>query len=126
PQASLPSDFSAIPGAVPSAGDSNIVAADRRTATLRVSLAGDPVLKPIAGTQLNFVANASVPVIQVDINNWYAVQNGVWFHAGTAFGPWTATDSIPPVVYSIPPSAPVYHAIHSHVLASSSDLIYYG
>ena len=126
PQASLPSDFSAIPGAVPSAGDSNIVAADRRTATLRVSLAGDPVLKPIRGTQLNYVANASVPVIQIDINNWYAVQNGVWFYATEATGPWTVTDRVPPEIYSIPPGVPIYHAIHSRVMASSSDVTYYG
>jgi len=91
-----------------------------------VSLAGDPVLKPIRGTQLNYVANASVPVIQIDINNWYAVQNGVWFYATEATGPWTVTDRVPPEIYSIPPGVPIYHAIHSRVMASSSDVTYYG
>jgi hypothetical protein len=141
PVSQLPAGFLAIPDDSPKRDVKRAIAASRNDATpsapnvvavkpnaarLSMTVDGDPILQPIAGTQLNFVANASVPVIQVDINNWYAVQNGVWFHAGTAFGPWTATDSIPPAIYAIPPSAPMYHAIHSHVLASSSDLIYYG
>jgi hypothetical protein len=103
-----------------------VVAAEVKTARLSVTMDGDPVLQPIAGTQLNFVANASLPIIQVDINNWYVVQNGVWFHGSTATGPWTVTDAIPAEISAIPPTSPIYSAIHSHVLWSSSDVIYYG
>jgi hypothetical protein len=104
----------------------NVVAADPRTATLSVSLDGDPVLEPIRGTQLNYVANASVPIIQIDIDNWYAVQNGVWFRSTEATGPWTVTNRVPPQIYAIPPGVPIYHAIHSRVMASSTDVTYYG
>jgi hypothetical protein len=123
--ANLPADFSAIPGERrdPNPG---VVAVDRSTATLYVNLDGDPVLEPIRGTQLNYVANASVPVIQIDINNWYAVQNGVWFYSTQATGPWSVTDRVPPEIYSIPPGVPIYHAIHSRVMASSTDVTYYG
>jgi hypothetical protein len=141
PIASLPAAFSAIPDDHPkskvkaSAARTNtpatpdpwtVVAADPSTATLDYTMSGDPVLKPIRGTQLNYVANASVPIIQFDINSWYAVQEGVWFHATEATGPWTVTNQIPPEIYAIPPTAPIYHAIHSRVISSSSDVVYYG
>lgn len=141
PVASLPAAFSAIPDTSPKRGvkaaiaqaqapttasASTIVAADPMSARLAVTLSGDPMLEPIAGTQLNYVTNASVPIIQVDINNWYAAQNAVWFHATEATGPWAVTNYVPPEIYAIPPAAPIYHAIHSRVFASSTDVIYYG
>jgi hypothetical protein len=89
-------------------------------------MSGDPVMEPIRGTQLNYVANASVPIIQVDINNSYAVQDGVWFHAADVSGPWTVTSDVPPQIYAIPPTVPIYHAIHSRVISSSTDVVYFG
>jgi hypothetical protein len=143
PVTSLPSAFAAIPDNSPkrgvksalaqaqapgsaSADGMTVVAADPLSARLNVVMNGDPVMEPIRGTQLNRVANASVPIIQVDINNWYAVQNAVWFHSAMATGPWTLTNYVPPEIYAIPPTSPIYHAIHSRVLSSSSDVIYYG
>jgi hypothetical protein len=114
-----------VPAPVPT-GAQTIVAADRRYAKLSFTMSGDPVLKPIRGTELNYVANASVPIIQVDIDNWYAVQEGVWFHAPHVSGVWTVTSDVPPQIYAIPPTVPIYHAIHSRVISSSSDVIYYG
>ena len=102
PVASLPAGFSAIAddspkrgvkasiaGAQtpPSGSDMKVVAADPATASLDLNMAGDPVLEPIRGTELNYVANSSVPIIQIDINNWYAVQNAVWFFATDVPGP---------------------------------------
>jgi hypothetical protein len=141
--ASLPGAFSAIPDDSPkrnvkasisrsrqaapaTVSALTVVAADRKTARLSVTMNGDPVLQPIPGTELNYVANASVPVIQLDINNWYAIQNGVWFYSSEATGPWTVTDSVPPQIYAIPPSVPIYSAIHSRVFSSSTDVAYYG
>ena len=141
PIASLPAGFSAIPDDSPkravkasitdvqtptSGSDLKVVAADPGTATLILNMAGDPVLEPIRGTELNYVANSSVPIIQIDINNWYAVQNAVWFFATDVPGPWTVTNRIPTEIYSIPPGTPIYHAIHSRVMSSSTDVTYYG
>jgi hypothetical protein len=141
PAASLPAAFSAIPddspkssvkasiagGQGPSAGsDIYAVAADPGSAQLVLDMSGDAVLKRIRGTELNYVANASVPVIQMDINNWYAVQDGIWFYSSEVTGPWTVTSRIPPEIYAIPPNAPIYRAIHSRVISSSTDVTYYG
>ena len=51
-----------------SGSDMKVVAADPGTATLDLNMAGDPVLEPIRGTELNYVANSSVPIIQIDIS----------------------------------------------------------
>ena len=104
----------------------DVVAVPRSKARFDVVINGDPQLQPIAGTELNYVANASAPIIQVDINSWYGEQNGVWFKAPDATGPWTVTDQVPPEIYSIPPNVPIYHAIHSRVFASTEDVVYYG
>jgi hypothetical protein len=141
----LPADFARIPadspkgevvaaakpaasGAVPAPPPAlpAIVAAPRSQARFDVVISGDPKLQPIPGTELNYVANASAPIIQVDINNWYGEQSGVWFKAPDATGPWTVTDKVPPEIYSIPPNVPIYHAIHSRVFASTEDVVYYG
>jgi hypothetical protein len=145
PAGKLPADFAKIPadspkgqavaavkpaasGAVPTPPPAlpAIVAAPRTQARFDVVISGDPKLQPIPGTELNYVANASAPIIQVDINNWYGEQSGVWFKAPEATGPWTVTDKVPPEIYSIPPNVPIYHAIHSRVFASTEDVVYYG
>jgi hypothetical protein len=140
PAESLPAAFSSIPDNSPKravkasiggghtqmpASDMVVVASDSAT-NLHLNMAGDPVLERIRGTELNYVVNSSVPIIQLDINHWYAVQSAVWFFAAEVTGPWTPTSQIPPEIYAIPPDAPIYHAIHSRVMASTTDVTYYG
>jgi hypothetical protein len=102
-----------------------MVAASPTRASLNMTLDGDPEVQPIQGTQLKYLANASVPVIQLDERRWFAIQNGAWFGAETVAGPWRLTDAVPPEIYAIPPYAPVYPAIHSRVYSSSSDVVYF-
>jgi hypothetical protein len=141
PATALPPDFAALPDDGPKAGvgdavaraqsgapypidQSNVVAVSA-SAQLTVLYSDDPVMKPIAGTQLNYAANASVPVIQVDDDSWYAIQNGVWFHSNSATGPWSVTSNVPDAIYAIPPASPIYREIHSRVLSESKDTVYY-
>ena len=126
PKSTVKASIASVQGGQDTPGSWNVVAADPSTAQLDYTMSGDPVIKPIRGTQLNFVANASVPIIQYDINSWYAVQNGVWFFATQATGPWKATKQVPPAIYAIPPTSPIYHAVHSRVISSSTDVVYYG
>ena len=70
---------------------------------------GDPQLLPIDGTPLAYVANSTAPVIRVADDSWYAVQNGVWFTASSVAGPWAVATTVPPVIYSIPPTSPLYY-----------------
>jgi hypothetical protein len=102
------------------------IAVRRDEARFNVTIDGDPKLEPIPGTELNYVANASAPIIQQDVDHWYGSQNGVWFEAADATGPWSVIDDVPGEIYAIPPSSPVYHAIHSRAYASTTDTVFYG
>jgi len=123
--ASLPQDFAQIPddspkenvkAAVPGTRQAQeaLVAnqipttarVDRSTTKFTLQTDGDPKLVPITGTSLQYVLNASTPVIRVDDRSWYACQDGVWFVATSMNGPWQVADTVPAVIYSIPPSSP--------------------
>jgi hypothetical protein len=87
---------------------------DRKTAfTPRID--GEPRLEPVQGTTLYRVANSSTPIIRVDEQHFYAVENGVWFAAPALGGPWTVATSIPAVIYTIPASSPIYYVTYVYV-----------
>ena len=73
---------------------------------------GSPQLKPIEGTPLSYVVNSPYPVIQVSPTSYYALQNGIWFVAPAPQGLWQVATSVPPVIYSIPPSSPLHYVTY--------------
>ena len=56
---------------------------------------GSPDMRPIPDTGLSYVFNSPTPIIMVSADAWYAVQNGVWFSATWALGPWVVATSVP-------------------------------
>jgi hypothetical protein len=89
---------------------------DPASATLAVSYAsGAPSFAPIAGTPLHAAVNASTDVIQIDATHYFACDDGVWFAATSALGPWTLATYVPAVIYTIPPSSPLYHVTFVHL-----------
>ena len=87
---------------------------------------GEPQFQPIEGTPVQYVVNSAWPIIRVDGNSYYAVENGIWFVASSLNGPWVVADSVPAVIYSIPPSSPLYNVTYVKVYRSTPDLIYVG
>jgi hypothetical protein len=142
---SLPADFmkippdseksavlASIPG-TPEARESLIAnsipqtaAVDRGKATLKVDYDGAPQFKPIDGTSLNFAWNTAVPVIQVNPTAYYAVDNGVWFAAPSATGPWSVAYDVPSVIYSIPPTSPLHYVTYVRVYSYTDNQVYVG
>ncbi len=98
----------------------------RREAKLSFRYDGPPQLKPIEGTPLQYVVNASVPVIRVDASSYYALQNGVWFVNTSPNGAWTVATSVPPVIYTIPTSSPLHYVTYVDVYGSTPDVVYTG
>src|SRR6266446_5825525 len=98
----------------------------RRDAKLTFQYDGLPQLKPIEGTPLQYVVNASVPVIRVDASTYYALQNGVWFVNTAPAGAWTVATSVPPVIYTIPASSPLHYVTYAYVYGSTADVVYTG
>ncbi len=141
----LPSDFARIPPThekasvlasvpgTPQAKEALIANEIPQTATITRSEAklavvydGQPQFQSIENTALKYAVNTSTPVIAVSANNYYAVNNGVWFAASSASGPWTVTASVPAVIYTIPPSSPVHNVTYVKVYGSTPEVVYVG
>ena len=146
PGKDLPPDFAKIPDespkenvkasvpGTPQAQEAVIANSLPETAAIKVSDAklpapkydGPPQLKPIEGTPLSYVVNSPLPVIQVSPTGFYALQNGVWFVGPSVQGPWAVATTVPPVIYSIPPSSPLHYVTYVYVYRATPQVVYVG
>jgi hypothetical protein len=145
PGTALPPDFARIPDTspkenvkasvpgTPQAAEAAIAATIPHMATVYVDkvsfqpvLDGPPQLKPIAGTPLQYVFNSPQPIVMVSPTQWYAVQAGVWFAAPSVQGPWTVATAVPAVLYSIPPSSPLFYVTFVRVYSSAPGVVLVG
>jgi hypothetical protein len=137
----LPQDFQKIPsgdepGAVlasvpgtPEAKDAVLLANVPTTAVVKragaeaqakVEYSGDPQFVQIEGTTLSYAANADADVIKIE-QTYYLCVNAIWFSSPSPTGPWTIVTAIPDVIYTIPPSSPVYHVTYTKIEGSTPD-----
>ena len=129
---SLPPDFKQIPpgspmGSVlasvprtPEAEDAVLIAQipttltvnpTQATAEVKVSYMGSPQFLPITGTTMSYATNTPNKVIQVD-SEYYLCYQGIWFVGSSPDGPWQTAQTAPQVIYTIPPSSPVYNVTY--------------
>ncbi len=98
----------------------------RSEASLTVSYDGKPTFEKIPGTSVAYAVNTASQVLEVG-GRYYAVDNGVWFTAAAATGPWQVADSIPrEEIRQIPPSSPVYNTTYVHIYESTPEVVYVG
>ncbi len=128
----LPGDFSRIPEGHPysvvlvsvpgtqEASDAVLLAQVPTTAivnkaaaeaAVKVTYAGDPQFKVIETTSMSYAVNTPQRVILVG-GLYYLCYQGVWFVGRAAIGPWVVVDTVPPVIYTIPPASPVYNVTY--------------
>ena len=98
----------------------------RATTKLAVNYGGSPQLQGIEGTPLQYVTNSPYPVIRVDANSWYSVKDGVWFVGTSVNGPWVVADSVPAVIYTIPPSSPLHYVTYVYVYGATPQVVTVG
>jgi hypothetical protein len=98
----------------------------RSEAKLEVPYDGPPQFGPIEGTPLQYAVNSPLPVIRVNSHSYYSVENGVWFVGTSPLGPWEVATSVPSVIYSIPPSSPLYYVTYVRVYGFTPDYVYDG
>ena len=142
----LPASFAQIPAnspagvvlatvaGTPQAQEAVIAATIPQTATVPLNngptftpqFDGAPQYRQIDGTSLSYVVNSDLPLIQVDSDSYYAVQAGVWFTASNVTGPWTVAASVPAVIYTIPPSSPLYYVTYVKIYDATPDNVYVG
>jgi hypothetical protein len=97
----------------------------RSEAKLDVRYDGAPQFRPIEGTSLEYAVNTATDVIHAGAR-YYACHNAVWFVAESPTGPWMIADLIPPEIYQIPPSSPLFHDRYVYVYESTPDFVYDG
>ena len=100
-------------------------AIDRKNATVSVEYDGQPQFKPIEGTTMQYAVNTPNDVIQVG-SQFFCCHDGVWFTASSPTGPWAVCDTVPAVIYTIPPQCPVYPVTYVEVYESTSEVVYVG
>ncbi|HTR99221.1 MAG TPA: carbohydrate-binding family V/XII, partial [Bacteroidota bacterium] len=144
PSNSLPGDFARIPpgserddvlasvaGTVPAkeavldAQVPRVAEVDRAGTTSSVQFDGPPQFARIEGTPMQYAVNASSPVIALR-GRFYNCDRGVWFVSPTTEGPWSVCTRVPPVIYTIPPSYPVYYVRYARVYGFSPAVVYAG
>jgi hypothetical protein len=145
PVANLPPDFAKIPDDSPmenvkasvpgttQAQEAVIANSIPQTATVQrtaqakpITFDGPPQYKPIEGTTLQYVANASTPIIMTAPYAYYACQGGIWFSSASVNGPWTVAAWIPSSIYGIPPSSSLYNLTFVQVYGSTPTVVYAG
>jgi hypothetical protein len=139
---SLPTDFAKIPPSspagnvlasvpgTPEAEDAVLIAQIPTTATVKpaaanevsITYVGQPQFEPITGTTMLYAVNTPNKVIQVG-NEYYLCYQGVWFVSFNPQGPWQLAQTVPQVIYTIPPSSPVYNLTYvTQVPASNGEV----
>ena len=145
PAGKLPADFAKIPPnseksnvllsvpGTPQAQEAAIASTIPQTAQiyrdkakLEVVYVGAPSFTAIPGTSLMYASNTTTPVIMVNATTFYACQGGVWFVANSATGPWAVATTVPPVIYTIPPSCPIYYTTYVYVYGYTPTVVYVG
>ncbi|MCX2979578.1 carbohydrate-binding family V/XII [Halieaceae bacterium IMCC14734] len=98
----------------------------RDEASLTVSYDGEPKFEKIKGTEVSYAVNTGSQVLAIN-GRYYAVDEGVWFTATMAKGPWVVADTIPDdEIGKIPPSSPVYNTTYVKVYESTPEIVYVG
>lgn len=95
-----------------------------KTKPVQVTYSGDPKFQTISGTTVQYAVNTPSTVFLVD-GSYYCCDQGVWFMAGSANGPWTFCTNVPKAIYTIPPSHPTHNVTYVVVEESSPTTVVY-
>ena len=79
--------------------------------SVKVIYAGEPQFVAIEGTTMYYAVNTQNKVIRVG-NAYYLCYQAIWFVSVSPSGPWKTADTIPAVIYTIPPASPVYNVTY--------------
>ncbi|HMK39905.1 MAG TPA: hypothetical protein VK569_11220, partial [Bacteroidota bacterium] len=100
-------------------------AIQRSEAKLEVTYDGEPQFKPIEGTSMSYAVNTATQVLLIG-GGYYACDQGAWYVAPSAKGPWKISDTRPAQIDSIPPSSPMYNTKYVYVYESTPEVVYVG
>jgi len=100
-------------------------AIDRDDASFSVDYDGTPDFAPIEEISVEYAQNTSAAVFRYG-NLYYACDDGVWYVANSATGPWTVATDVPDAIYKIPTSNPHHNVTYVKVYDVTPEVVYVG
>lgn len=92
---------------------------------LAVAYQGAPKFEPITGTTMQYATNTAYQVVETG-GKYYCCSQGIWFVAPAATGPWAIATTVPAVIYTIPPTSPIYNCTYVRVYDATPTTVVYG
>jgi hypothetical protein len=100
-------------------------AIDRDDASFSVEYDGAPDFAPIEDIKVEYAQNTASAVFKYG-NLYYACNDGVWYVANSATGPWSVATEIPDAIYKIPASNPHHNVTYVKVYDVTPEVVYVG
>jgi hypothetical protein len=80
----------------------------------------------IMGTSLQSAQNCNTPLIEVQKDSYYIIQDGVWFTSNSPKGPWIVAIAVPAEIYKIPTSSLLFYVTYVRVYGATDDMVIVG
>ncbi len=100
-------------------------AINRDDHSFSVDYDGTPDFAPIEDIRVEYAQNTSAAVFRYG-NLYYACDDGVWYVANSATGPWSVATEIPDAIYKIPTSNPHHNVTYVKVYDVTPQVVYVG
>ena len=97
----------------------------RDDSSFSVEYDGDPDFAPIEDIRVEYAQNTSAAVFRYG-KLYYACDDGVWYVANSATGPWTVATEVPDAIYKIPASNPHHNVTYVRVYDVTPTVVYTG
>ena len=97
----------------------------RDDSSFSVDYDGEPDFAPIEDIRVEYAQNTSAAVFRYG-NLYYACDDGVWYVANSATGPWTVATDVPDAIYKIPASNPHHNVTYVRVYDVTPTVVYTG
>ncbi len=97
----------------------------REDASFSVDYDGEPDFAPIEEIEVQYAQNTAAAVFRYG-NLYFACDDGVWYVANSATGPWAVATEVPDAIYKIPASNPHHNVTYVKVYDVTPEVVYVG
>ncbi len=100
-------------------------AVKRGRVEIEVAYDGEPRFISIQDTSLAYAENTGSTVVKSG-NQYFLVEDAVWYVSGSPAGPWDVAEKRPDEVDAIPPESPVYNVKYVYIYETTPEVVYVG
>lgn len=98
---------------------------NRKETTVEVTYDGKPQFEKVSSTGVSYALNSNKTVLLIN-NQYYCVDDAIWFVSDNAKGPWEVSTTRPDEVDQLPPESPVYNVKYVYIYDYTPDVVYSG